>query len=158
MGAAECAQGACHCNCLCRSLWGEQHVERMLCNRCHAQYYSVVHVLRAQASIPLPAPLKNILCIPNKQKRNYPPQCLVLLGTLLDATSWLVLCGWISLLQATMHICSTSHPGGAAGGQDGRFRLWDTRGHSNPGKVKLHAGQKGTGAVSGIVMGAMLHV
>lgn len=48
-----------------------------------------------------------------------------------------------------------AQPCAAAGGQDGRFRLWDTRAHSNPGKVKLHAGPKGTGAVSGIVMGAI---
>ena len=48
-----------------------------------------------------------------------------------------------------------AHPGCAAGGQDGKFRLWDTRAYSNPGKVKLHAGPKGSGAVSGIVMGAM---
>lgn len=43
-----------------------------------------------------------------------------------------------------------------AGGQDGRFRLWDTRGHSNPGKVKLHVGPQGAGAVSGIVMGMLI--
>lgn len=53
MGAAECAQGACNRNRVCRSHRGQQYVERMLCNRCCPQYHwSAAHVERASFCVP----------------------------------------------------------------------------------------------------------
>lgn len=44
----------------------------------------------------------------------------------------------------------------ATGGQDGRLRLWDPRAHSNVANLSSQAGKGGTGAVSGIIVGASI--
>lgn len=42
----------------------------------------------------------------------------------------------------------------ATGGQDGCLRLWDPRAHDHIARLPVHDTKNGTGAVSGIVVGA----